>query len=164
MKTNKDKYSYLNSILNEAEQLWKPGNKKKDYQKIINLYTEIIEIDSDFKDALERRGVAYRQAKLYDQSIADFMQCFSQRPGSPRFLRLAGEVQYLKHDYESALLTLTRVLQIDSNDIYCTETRAKVYRKLGMKEEAKADEKVVKEYYEAEQKKWDDPNHYYHYK
>ncbi len=164
MANEEKKYSYLNSILQDAEALWHAGNTIADYRKIISLYTEVIEIELDYKDTLERRAVAYREAKMYRDSILDFLQCFKLYPASSRYLRLAGEVQFMAEEYANALETLTRAIRMDTNDIFSREIRAKVFRILGKDLEAEADEFIVAEYNEAEQAKWDDPDHYYHYK
>lgn len=157
-----DQREYLRRIYDEGMDAMHRG--EAGYETAIRVFTEVIEINPDFMDTLEMRAFCYRQTGRRDLALRDYDEMYRLQQHNTRALRLKGETQLETGDFEAAVACFTEVIENDSFDIYAREGRGKAYRALGRFDEAVSDEALVEDYNRKEQAKWDDPDHYYHYK
>ncbi|TGK97277.1 tetratricopeptide repeat protein [Leptospira levettii] len=74
------------------------------------------------------------------------------------------EILFENQDYEKALSHCNRALELMKEFIPALELRAKIQNALGNTTAMKNDLNTINKLNAIEQAKWDDPNHYYHYK
>ncbi|MBL0954608.1 MAG: tetratricopeptide repeat protein [Leptospira sp.] len=74
------------------------------------------------------------------------------------------EILFENQDYEKALSHCNRALELMKEFIPALELRAKIQNALGNTTAMKNDLNTINKLNSIEQAKWDDPNHYYHYK
>jgi tetratricopeptide (TPR) repeat protein len=96
-----------------------------------------------------------------EQTLESAVQIFSY--DKVLYLRLSDTYQELGK-FKKALTTLDEVIQKEFATDYFYAQRAILNRKLGNISEAEKDQKIYDDYDAREKAKWDDPNHYYHYK
>lgn len=74
------------------------------------------------------------------------------------------EILFENREYEKALSHCNRALELMKDFIPALELRAKIQNALGNSTAMKNDLNTINKLNAIEQAKWDDPNHYYHYK
>ncbi|XDD41616.1 tetratricopeptide repeat protein [Leptospira sp. WS60.C2] len=74
------------------------------------------------------------------------------------------EILFEKKEYEEALSHCNRALELMKEFIPALELRAKIQKELGNHTAVKEDQNKIDKLNAEEESKWDDPNHYYHYK
>lgn len=74
------------------------------------------------------------------------------------------EILFEKNQIKEALDHCDEALRIMKDFIPALELRIKIYKSIGKDSEAKIDQTTIDELNAKEKAKWDDPDHYYHYK
>jgi tetratricopeptide (TPR) repeat protein len=100
--------------------------------------------------------IAYQRMVEY-LSLVDASFTFGQHT----FL---GEIDFHFGRLEIALGNVNKAIQQKENFVAALVLRIKIFESLGRLDLAKKDKMKIKELDEIEKAKWDDPNHYYHYK
>lgn len=116
--------------------------------------------------------------QLYDEAIlaknaGDFELAYSKmsiylenvdRSFTHEHRRFLAEIDFKMGRLQSALKHCNDAILIMSDFIPALELRSSIYISLGDQKSAESDKRKIQMINEEEQKKWDDPNHYYHYK
>ncbi|MGJ4733952.1 tetratricopeptide repeat protein [Leptospira levettii] len=74
------------------------------------------------------------------------------------------EILFEKKEYDNSLSHCNRALELMKDFIPALELRAKIHNALGNTTAMEEDRNTINKLNSIEQAKWDDPNHYYHYK
>lgn len=74
------------------------------------------------------------------------------------------EILFEKNQIKKALAHCDQSLRIMKDFIPALELRIKIYKSMEKDSEAKIDQTTIADYEAKEKAKWDDPDHYYHYK
>lgn len=159
----KEKISDLKSkISNEGLS----ASEKKQYNvQLIEYYDKLIEIDPEDYFAYLDKATTFMYSFNDFQKAALTIETAVEKSGYNKvlFLRLADSYQKLGR-FSDALKALDEVIKNELVNNYLYGQRAELNRLLGNLPEAEADQQKHDDYIAAEQAKWDDPNHYYHYK
>ncbi len=74
------------------------------------------------------------------------------------------DLYFQEGNIKEAMEHCNEALRLKNDYIPGLELRITIFKKLDRWEEALKDKKTIEDYYAMEKAKWDDPNHYYHYK
>lgn len=74
------------------------------------------------------------------------------------------EILFETKQLQVALIHCDKALTMMKDFIPALELRIKIQKELGNRKAAEKDQTFIDELNKIEQSKWDDPNHYYHYK
>lgn len=170
MATNKQ----LGALFREVYELYqlvsqsryKPGKAKEAAKKALPLFDQIIAIDPYYQHATSRRAECYYHLGRVDEAIEGLLKAAEHWGKWGRSDRqFLAEIYIEQKEFQKAIDQYTYLIENHWPLLeFWHEWRAKLYRKLDRIEEAKADEQIYQDYLDKEQAKWDDPNHYYHYK
>ena len=159
----KEKISDLKSkISNESLS----ASEKKQYNvQLIEYYDKLIEIDPEDYFAYLDKATTFMYSFNDFHKAALTIEIAVEKSGYNKvlFLRISDSYQKLGR-FSDALKALDEVIKNEFLSNYLYGQRAKLNRLLGNLPEAEADQQKHDDYLAAEQAKWDDPNHYYHYK
>lgn len=142
-KINNMKHSFILSLffliitfanaqsMHEYLRFGKSALDKKEYDKAISAFTEVIAKDPEYSFAYYLRSTCYAEQKKFEEACANIDTAISIDPWYKLFYTVRGEYLYQMRKYDEALSTLNRSIEMDSTqeDAYCT--RAQVYRKTG---------------------------------
>ena len=159
----KEKISDLKSKINN-EGL-SASEKKQNNIQLIEYYDKLIEIDPEDYFAYLDKATTFMYSFNDFQKAALTIETAVEKSGYDKvlFLRLSESYQKLGR-FSDALKTLDEVISKEWVSNHLFGQRAELNRLLGNLPEAEADQQKHDAYLAAEQAKWDDPNHYYHYK
>jgi len=160
----KEKIAVLESEIRKSKDSNK-GLSKSMLDDLILLYDELIKLDNEDYFAYLDKSLAQMYILNDFASAENTLEMAIKIFGYNKvlYLRLSDTYQELGK-FKEALITLDEVLQKEfAADIFYAQ-RATLNRKLGNFSEAEKDHKIYDAYQEREKAKWDDPNHYYHYK
>jgi len=102
-----EKRSKIFSLLSEAYNT-------KDYNKQIELYTEIIELDPKYAGAYNNRGIAYGKSMKYEKAIEDYTKAIDLDPKYKNAYYNRGIAYYEKGEYDKAIEDYTKAIDLDS--------------------------------------------------
>jgi tetratricopeptide (TPR) repeat protein len=160
----KEKIAVLDSEIRKSKEL-NTGLSKSSLDELILLYDELIKLDNEDYFAYLEKSLAQmyilNDYKGAEQTLELSVQIFGYN--KVLFLRLCDTYQELGK-FKKALTILDEVIQKEFVTDFFYAQRAILNRKLGNLSEAEKDQKIYDEYEAREKAKWDDPNHYYHYK
>jgi tetratricopeptide (TPR) repeat protein len=159
----KEKISLLESKISTGNL---SENEKKQYNiQLIEYYDKLLEIDPEDYFAYLDKATTFMYRMNDYQNAALTIETAVEKLGYNKvmYLRLSESYQKLGR-YSDALNTLDEVISKELVNNYLFGQRAELNRLLGNLAEAKADQEKSDAYEAAEKAKWDDPNHYYHYK
>lgn len=106
------------------------------------LIDEAIQLDpKNMRAVFQRARIRTRRGQL-DTAEADIRQVLAVYPRDRLSLQQLGELSKIKRDYAAARNAYEQILQIDPEDAGAHYNLMLVYRKLGMKEEAKQEAKL----------------------
>jgi tetratricopeptide (TPR) repeat protein len=98
----------------QANQYFKNGN----YQKSINIYSEILELDKDNHEILSNRSAAYIKIKKYDLALNDIIKTIKFKPCCGKAWGRLGATLYGQNKIEKALVAYNKANELESMDIY----------------------------------------------
>lgn len=111
-----------------------------EYAKAIEDYTKAIELEPKDAAAYNNRGFAYNGLGEYAKAIQDYTKAIELELKDAPPHRHMGNAYYGLKEYQKALAELTEAIRLDRKYKEAYLDRARVYRALGRKAEAKADE------------------------
>lgn len=100
--------------------------------------------------------LAYEKMSEYLQNVDP-----SFTHGNHLFL---AEIDFQLERFENAIKHCDEAINIMSDFIPALEFRSKLYQSIGDIQSSNQDKRKIKKIEDEEKAKWDDPNHYYHYK
>ena len=114
------------------------------YAEAIADYTQAIALDPKNAGAYNNRGIAYRNLGKYAEAIADYDQAITLDPKYAVSYNNRGLARYYLKQYPAAVEDFTKAIELAPTTAAYYVNRAKVYRALGLKNKAKADEERAK--------------------
>jgi tetratricopeptide (TPR) repeat protein len=108
------------------------------FEKAVECYTKVIELEPNNKYAHDDRARAYMNLGLYDKCIADYKKTIEIDPDDNEAYWGLARAYYRKGDYDTALKYSS--ISIERSPTASTlDDRANIYRALGRYDEALAD-------------------------
>jgi len=93
-------------------------------------YTRAIKINNNYADAFYNRGIIYEKGKKYEEALSDYNRAIKQQPSYlADIYNNRGNVNLALKDSAKALDDYSRVLDIDTANIYAYSNRAGLYIK-----------------------------------
>lgn len=105
---NYEKRSKINSLLSEAQNIL-----KKSPDEAIKIYTEILNMDKDNRDALLWRGITYFLVNKSEKALLDLSKLTKIEPRHARAFNNIGNVYANASQYKSALKHYNTALKIN---------------------------------------------------
>ena len=126
------------------------GLEADDFDDKIEYYSNAIEIDPNYADAYNNRGLAYHDKYFYDRAIihcdkaiADYSKAIEIDPNLAEAYSNRGVSYANKDDYDHAIADYSKAIEIDPND-------AEVYNKRGVSYSEKGDyDRAIADYNKA---------------
>jgi tetratricopeptide (TPR) repeat protein len=109
-----------------------------DYEKAVECFTKVIELEPENTYACNSRARAYKNLDLYDEAISDYKKTISLDPDDIEAYSGLAFIYYLMGDYTNALEYFTIDINRDPT-VTSLDARANIYRELGRYDEAIAD-------------------------
>jgi len=168
-----DANSQVAELKRAIAALWREGNaephrRAEIYARLIAPLTRLLEHQrasgARLWETLNGRADCYAEIGKFDHALDDLNVLLMANPDNRILLRTIAGVYLKAGRHHEALETIERALQDPGATIFEREVRGQVFRALGRLKEAEEDEAAVARDAEAESAKWDDPDHYYHYK
>ena len=91
-------------------QTW---DNQKDYDKAIADYSKAIELDPQFVEAYNNRGIDREKQKDYEKAIADYSKAIDLSPGYAAAYNNRGNAWGDKKDYEKAIADYAKAIELD---------------------------------------------------
>jgi tetratricopeptide (TPR) repeat protein len=156
--------SEIDQLFMQATQFTYNDSPTYSIEKAIALYSKVIEIDATYRNVLENRAQCYFRLGMHEARMNDLITLVRQHYNE-RHMRDIGECLYELKRYRDAVDVLQSLdLNPQQQSTFGLRLREKVYRAAGLHHLAEID-KARADAYDAEQQKlWDDPNYYGHYK
>lgn len=82
------------------------------YSRALERYSQAIDIDSEYQDAIYSRGKLYVKEKQFNHAAQDFDRLISLNPLEHTFHQSRGEVYLSTGDYEKAIACFTRAIEL----------------------------------------------------
>jgi tetratricopeptide (TPR) repeat protein len=108
------------------------------FEKAVECYTKVIELEPNNKYAHDDRARAYLNLGLYDKTIADYKKTIEIDPDDNEAYWGLARAYYRKGDYDTALKYSSISIERDAT-VSTLDDRANIYRALGRYDEALAD-------------------------
>ena len=120
--------------------------KIEEFEKAVDDYTKAIEIEPQKAHTYYARGVLYQKLEDYEKAFDDYTKTIEIDPKYAKaYARRAAILADKMRDYPHALADMTRAIELDSNKPGFYRGRAEIYRVMGNKENADADNARAKE-------------------
>lgn len=103
----------------------------QNYPKSIDLFSEAITFDPEFKLAFKSRGAAYLRLGNVQDALADFNRVLEIDPKSARAFHLRGLAHEKAGDYTEAIADLSKAIDINPEYGAAYYSRANLYSKIG---------------------------------
>lgn len=133
-------------------------------REVTMLYTQLLGMGEPTSAVYEALTRIYTYLHEWEKAEEYARKMLDETPDSILAWHLLMEVKYGAGDYAAALYAVDQCIARDLASDYRYLFRARINRALGNLEEAAKDQQIYDAYEAAEKAKWDDPNHYYHYK
>lgn len=134
------------------------------HHEIIMLYDQLILLEEDKYFSYDGKARIHYHLKEYQQAEVCYLKMLESNPNNITSLWMLAQIYFDSKQYEKALQSLDLCIAHSFGSDFRYELRAKINSALGDTDTAAADQKKYDDYQAREQAKWDDPNHYYHYK
>ncbi|PSB04588.1 tetratricopeptide repeat-containing S1 family peptidase [Merismopedia glauca] len=119
----------------QANDKYEKGN----YQEAIENYTKAIEIDPQYTNAYNNRGIAYGNLGNYQQAISDYARAIALNPQDPDAYYNRGNAYDDLGEYQKAISDYDRAITLNPQDLEAYNNRGIAYRKLGDYQKAISD-------------------------
>jgi tetratricopeptide (TPR) repeat protein len=113
------------------------------YDKSIELFTRVIEMDAAHVLAFVSRGAAYLKLNMLDQAHNDFDHAAEINPGYARAYHMRGLAGEKRGADRQALADFDRAIELDPQYPAAYYSRATLHAKMGHSEKAQADIEMV---------------------
>ncbi len=97
------------------------------YERSIEYYSKVIEVDPGNVGAYNNRGVIYGRLKNYIAAIEDFDKSIELNPMEPGTYSNRGYAYDFLKDYDRALQNLNKAIEMDPNNVMAYSNRGGVY-------------------------------------
>lgn len=97
----------------EIRTLMERAADTEDYEARIHFYTQVLDKDSEYVSALQKRAIAYRVVKKYPEAIADYKEVIRLQPDSSVPYGGLGYTYYLSGLYPLAILQYDKALELN---------------------------------------------------
>lgn len=114
--------------------------ENKEYELSIAYFSNALEVECDFIDALFYRGIAKRELGFFQESIGDFKRVLEL---DPKHIASLHQISYSYSElklYEEALAAINCLIELEP-DWHSFMQRSAINKALGNIEESKLDEK-----------------------
>jgi tetratricopeptide (TPR) repeat protein len=115
------------------------ANGQKRYQEAVKHYSQAIQLDPDYKDAYNNRGIAYYRLGLHPQAIADYTKLIGMDPHYILAYSNRGIVYYGLKQYPQALADYNQAIRLDPRYAMAYSNRGALYQIQGQLTQALAD-------------------------
>lgn len=92
--------------------------KNKEYEKAINIYSNLLACDMDNYKLLSNRSVAYIKTEQYDKALEDAIKCTRLKPGSSKYWGRLGASLYGLNNNKDALISYMKAYELEPLPIY----------------------------------------------
>lgn len=155
--------SKIDSLLNKAWSGSQGEEQRARLHELVMLYEQLLSLEEYPYFTLEKMARTHMHLKELGKAEICLKKMLEISPENSHAGFMMAEVYYENGEFEKALEIFDKGnLRVFSE--FRFDFRAKINRALGRMKEAEQDQKIYDDYQAAEQAKWDDPNHYYHYK
>jgi len=113
------------------------------FDKSIELFSKVIELDPSHKLALISRGSAFLKLNDVDKAVDDFDRVIDIDSGYARAYHLRGIAREQNEEYESAVADISKAIEIDPEYGAAFYSRATLLTKLKREDEAVEDIQMV---------------------
>ena len=123
----------------EIEELFLEAAKiltLKEFDKALELFNRILEIDPNYIKALEARAVIYMQKNEIELAKIDLEKAINIEPENARLYFRLGQVYYREKDLDKALELFTKAIDLEPVYPAAYMARGQVLRDKGMEEAA----------------------------
>jgi tetratricopeptide (TPR) repeat protein len=111
----------------------------RDWDRAIAEYTSAININYNYWQAYNARGVCYYYKKEYDQALADYTAAHRLNPNEPAMVSSIGAYYHATRDYERAIIQYNEAIRMGSNSAITYQNRGAAYYMLGDYDKAISD-------------------------
>lgn len=115
-----------------ADELYLLGNrkeKKQEYAKAIEYYSEVIRKDTNYKNIYAIRGLAYVLVGNYDLALADYLKAIEINPNESGFYHSLGNIYTTKQKYDLAIKEYIKAIEL-KDTYFARKERGKTYFKI----------------------------------
>ncbi len=126
----------------ELEDLFTDGQFKlmdEEFDEAIEIFTKVLEEDSDHGKVYQARAVAYLRKGDKDLALKDIDKAIECNPENPRFFYHKGAILMQQELLDEAIEALSRAIDLDPPYAAPYLLRSQIYEKLGDEEGASAD-------------------------
>ena len=123
----------------DIEELFLEGAKiltLKQFDKALEIFSKVLEMDLNHIKALEARAVIYMQKGEIELEQIDLEKAISIEPENARLYFRLGQVYYRKKDLDKALELFTKAIDLEPVYPAAYMARSQVLREKGMEEAA----------------------------
>ena len=113
------------------------------YGKCLDLFSEAITIDPEFKLAIKSRGAAYLRLGNMEDALADFNRVIELDPQNAHGFHLRGLAYEKAGDYEKAIRDLNKAIELNPEYGAAYHSRATLHSKMGHTDLAAEDIEMV---------------------
>ena len=117
---------------NEGAVHYNNGN----YYEAIERFTKAIEIDTNYADAYNYRGMAYDSNDDYDEAIKDYDEAIRLDEKNYVYHNYRGMAYYHKGEYDEAIKNYNEAIRLNPNYISYYDNRGNAYYRKGEYDEA----------------------------
>ncbi len=99
--------------------------------KALKSYTEAIELDQNYAEAYNNRGVAYAEKSEYDRAIKDYNKAIELDPNNAKAYSNRGVAYAEKGEYDRAIKDYNKAIELDRNNAIAYSNRGAAYSEKG---------------------------------
>jgi tetratricopeptide (TPR) repeat protein len=122
--------STLSGLAQNAKKLYKSGkdySKIGNFEKAVELFTQAIDLDSDFTKAILARASAYEELIQYKKAAEDYETLSLLQPGKGDYSMKAGMFYFEAKEYQKAIPLLNSASETDAKNSKIYNLKAKCY-------------------------------------
>ncbi|MBS5306716.1 MAG: tetratricopeptide repeat protein [Clostridium sp.] len=101
--------------------------EKNEYDKAIECFTRIIELETDNELAYYNRGQAYHKKQEYDKAIKDYTKVIELKPNNVLAYNNRGIAHNYKHEYDEAIVDCTKAIELEADFSLAYSNRGAAY-------------------------------------
>ncbi len=122
--------STLNGLAQNAKKLYKSGknyNKIGNFEKAVELFSQAIDLDSEFTKAILARASAYEELIQYKKAAKDYETLSILEPGKGNYSMKAGTLYFEAKEYQKAIPLLNTTSETNPKNAKIYSLKAKCY-------------------------------------
>jgi Tfp pilus assembly protein PilF len=122
--------SFSSEILTQFNLGVKLSNQRE-FQKAIQAYQKVIELDSTYVEAYNNLGIVYQEMGDFDRAFGAYQKSIEINPQYEKGYNNLGIILYLKGHHEEAIEAFQKALTINSNNIESHINLGVLFKKQG---------------------------------